>query len=198
MRIIDEVLYGSQTAENIAAVLKLKPETVRKALNASGCGSIPLRHKRKGRPTKAYFLNEMPSEYQQQFRDYFHSIKTINPVFANRPASASTPLLLTPAPEGRKDDDGKNRFDLLPPDALSEVVRVYTFGAGKYGDRNWEQGLRWGRVFAAICRHLFSWWRGEDHDPETGINHLAHAAWGCLTLLAYDLRGMDGFDDRKA
>lgn len=100
--------------------------------------------------------------------------------------------------EGRKDDDGKARFDLLPPDALWEVVRVYTVGAGKYGDRNWEQGIRYGRVFAAICRHAFSWWRGERADQETGIHHLAHAAWNCLALLAYELRGMEEFDDRKA
>ena len=101
-------------------------------------------------------------------------------------------------PEGRKDDDGKARFDLLPPDALWEVVRVYTAGAGKYGDRNWEKGIRYGRVFAAICRHAFSWWRGERADEETGIHHLAHAAWNCLALLAYELRGMEEFDDRKA
>ena len=99
--------------------------------------------------------------------------------------------------EGIKHDQGKARFDLVPPDALFEVVRVYNYGATLYGDRNWEKGILWGRVFAAICRHLYSWWRGEDHDPESGIHHLAHAAWGCLALLAYELRGMEAFDDRK-
>ena len=119
-------------------------------------------------------------------------------VAEDEPADASLfTLHSSPAPEGRKDDDGKARFDLLPPDALWEVVRVYTFGAGKYGDRNWEKGIRWGRVFAAICRHLFAWWLGERHDPETGLSHLAHAAWGCKTLLAYELRGMTEFDERK-
>ena len=98
--------------------------------------------------------------------------------------------------EGMKFDDGKARFDLLPPDALWEVVRVYTFGAKKYNDRNWEKGIKWGRVFAAICRHLFSWLKGEDCDEESSIHHLAHATWGCLTLLAYVLRGMNSFDDR--
>jgi len=103
----------------------------------------------------------------------------------------------SPAPEGRKYDDGKARFDLLPPDAIWEVVRVYTAGAGKYGDRNWEKGIRYGRVFAAICRHAFSWWRGERADQETGIHHLAHAAWNCLALLTYELRGKTEFDDRS-
>lgn len=105
-------------------------------------------------------------------------------------------IFLPPSPEeGVKHDDGKLRWDLLPPDALDEVVRVYTLGALKYGDRNWEKGMRWGRIFAAIMRHLWAWWRGERFDPETGITHLAHAAWGCLTLIAYEKRGV-GTDER--
>lgn len=37
---------------------------------------------------------------------------------------------------------------------------------------------------------------GEDADSETGISHMAHAAWGCFTLLAYVDRGV-GTDDRE-
>ena len=64
--------------------------------------------------------------------------------------------------EGRKDDNGKLRFDLLPPDALHELVRVYTQGAVKYDPRNWERGITFGRVFAALMRHLWAWWGGEE------------------------------------
>jgi len=98
--------------------------------------------------------------------------------------------------EGRKDDQQKLRFDLVPPDALTELVRVYTFGAGKYDDRNWEQGIKYGRVYAAAQRHLNAWLGGEEKDSESGIHHLAHAAWNCMSLLAYELRGMKDFDDR--
>lgn len=87
--------------------------------------------------------------------------------------------------QARKDDHGKLRFDLIPPGPLKDLAAVYTVGASKYGDRNWEQGLAWGRVFAAIQRHLWAWWGGEDLDPEDGLSHLAHAAWGCFTLLEY-------------
>lgn len=87
--------------------------------------------------------------------------------------------------QARKDDEGKLRFDLIPPGALKELAAVYTVGASKYGDRNWEQGLAWGRVFAAIQRHLWAFWGGEDLDPDDGLSHLAHAAWGCLTLMEY-------------
>ena len=95
-----------------------------------------------------------------------------------------------------KYDQNKLRYDLIPACSLEELVRVYTFGAGKYGDRNWEKGMSWGRIFGAIMRHLWAWWRGENTDPETGITHLAHAAWGCFALIAYVDRG-SGTDDRE-
>lgn len=97
--------------------------------------------------------------------------------------------------EGRKNDTGKLRYDLLPPDALDEVAFVYTIGATKYTDRNWEEGMKWGRIVAALERHIQAWKSGEMLDPEDGHHHLAAAAWCCLTLIAYELRGI-GVDDR--
>lgn len=91
---------------------------------------------------------------------------------------------------GTKFDAGKNRLDLLPFDALGEVGRVLTFGANKYDDRNWEKGMSWGRCLGAGLRHVFAWARGERKDPETGLNHLAHAICCFLFLLAYDIRGV--------
>lgn len=97
---------------------------------------------------------------------------------------------------GRKDDQAKPRHDLIPPELNDAVARVLTFGAGKYGERNWEKGMRWGRPFAALMRHLWAWWRGERQDPETGMSHLWHAAC-CLTfLISYEARRI-GFDDRR-
>ena len=84
---------------------------------------------------------------------------------------------------GQKADAGKTRLDLLPVHALEEVAAVFTFGAGKYGERNWH-GLSVSRLHAAALRHLFAWWRGEDADPETGRSHLAHA--GCCVLMALE------------
>lgn len=98
--------------------------------------------------------------------------------------------------EGKKFDDGKPRYDLLPADALHEVVRVFTYGAGKYSARNWENGIAYGRVFGAIMRHMWAFWRGEELDPETGISHVAHAVTEGLFLLAFILRGRRDLDDR--
>lgn len=98
--------------------------------------------------------------------------------------------------EGLKFDEAKVRLELLPLDALVEVGRVLTYGATKYGARNWEKGMAWGRLLGAAFRHLFAWARGEDNDPETGFSHLAHASCCVLFLLSYGLRGV-GADDRK-
>ena len=87
--------------------------------------------------------------------------------------------------EGGKYDDGKPRWALLPPGPLEEVARVYTFGATKYEADNWRKGMLWSRTFSAIMRHCWAFWRGETHDPETGLHHMAHACFGCLTLIEY-------------
>ena len=97
---------------------------------------------------------------------------------------------------GIKADNGKDRWDLLPFDAIRLAVKVMTIGADKYGDYNWAKGLAYSRVFAAAMRHLTAWWGGEERDPETGYSHLAHALCCVLFLLAYELRGMRDFDDR--
>jgi len=97
--------------------------------------------------------------------------------------------------EGKKFDTGKPRYDLLPPELLAAVADVLMFGASKYGERNWEKGMSWGRPFAALMRHMWAWWRGEDRDPETGLSHLAHAACCVAFLLAYECREI-GTDDR--
>lgn len=86
---------------------------------------------------------------------------------------------------GKKFDQEKPRLDLLPVDPLEEVAKVLTLGAKKYSERNWEEGILWGRCYAAALRHLFSWHRGETQDPETGLNHLAHAACNILFLLEF-------------
>lgn len=96
---------------------------------------------------------------------------------------------------GWKDDAGKSAMDLLPPELLFAVSDILAFGATKYESRNWEKGMRWGRVFAALMRHLWKWWGGESLDAETGRSHLWHAGCCIAFLIAYEARGT-GEDDR--
>lgn len=97
--------------------------------------------------------------------------------------------------EGRKDDTGKARYDLMPPEMLEGVCSVLSFGADKYGVRNWEAGMSWGRVFAALMRHMWAWWAGRGVDAETGMSHLHHAGCCIAFLIAFEARGV-GADDR--
>lgn len=88
--------------------------------------------------------------------------------------------------EDRKLDNDKIRYDLVPVYPLQEIAKVFTFGAKKYEDRGWEKGIKWGRVYGALLRHIFSWFTGEDKDPETGLSHLAHAGCNIMFLLEYE------------
>lgn len=99
------------------------------------------------------------------------------------------------APEGVKFDGGKVRMDLLPPELPFAVADILGFGAGKYGDRNWEKGMNWSRVFGALMRHMWAWWGGENTDAETGKSHLWHAGCCIAFLIAYEQR-RTGTDDR--
>lgn len=96
---------------------------------------------------------------------------------------------------GVRFDEGKARYDLVPADGLHELVLVYTKGAAKYADRNWEKGMAWHRVFGSLMRHAWKFWRGERYDAETSCHHMAMVAWNALALCCYDLRNV-GEDDR--
>ena len=97
--------------------------------------------------------------------------------------------------KGVKHDQGKLRYDLLPTGPLEELVRVYTIGAAKYGDRNYEAGIKWSRIFGALMRHAWAFWRGESYDKENGQHHLASVAWCAMSLMLYEKTRKD-FDDR--
>ena len=102
---------------------------------------------------------------------------------------------IAPTTEGRKDDGGKARHDLIPPELPEAIAAVLTFGASKYGERNWEKGMSWGRPYAALMRHMLAWWRGEKVDTETGMSHLWHAGCCIAFLIAFEQR-QKGIDDR--
>lgn len=98
--------------------------------------------------------------------------------------------------EAIKHDQDKLQYELFPP-SLAEVAKVFTIGAKKYGDRNWEKGLAWGRVFSAMMRHAWAWWWGETNDPQDGQHHLASVAWAALVLMHYENTDT-GIDDRSS
>ncbi len=106
---------------------------------------------------------------------------------------------------GKKFDEGKTRLELVPPELLFAVGEILTLGASKYGDRNWERGMKWSRVFGALMRHAWCWWGGrgpttksflfDGVDLESSRSHLWHAGCCIAFLIAYEERSV-GEDDR--
>jgi hypothetical protein len=83
----------------------------------------------------------------------------------------------------------------IDPAAILEVAKVAGFGATKYDRYNYLKGYRWSLSYDALQRHLMQFWGGQDRDEESGLYHLAHAAWHCLALLSFTLFNL-GTDDR--
>jgi hypothetical protein len=83
----------------------------------------------------------------------------------------------------------------LEPRSLLEVAKVAGFGGKKYDRYNFLKGYNWSLSFDAAQRHLLQFWSREDRDEESGLYHLAHAAWHCLAMLAFVVLGR-GTDDR--
>lgn len=89
------------------------------------------------------------------------------------------------------------RFDLIPAGPLWTLAEHYGRGARKYEDRNWERGYDWSLSFAALMRHAWAWWSGEDIDPETGSPHMAAVAWHAFAALEWAATHPE-FDNRPS
>lgn len=108
------------------------------------------------------------------------------PVIFKKVDAPEQPTTDEPKPSFKNDRiDGKPRWELLPLPDLEDVVKVYTFGAEKYGVGTWrELDDPINRYSAALMRHLVSFQRGEEFDEESGLPALAHMAWNAIAMLA--------------
>jgi len=79
--------------------------------------------------------------------------------------------------------EGKGRFDLLPPHAITRLAQHFENGAVKYGDRNWEKGQPLSRFLDSALRHVFKYLGGS-----RGEDHLAAAAWNILACIETEYR----------
>jgi hypothetical protein len=77
------------------------------------------------------------------------------------------------------------RYDLIPQEVLDALAEVFTEGAKKYGDRNWEKGLPISSTFNHLMRHLGKWVSGDTSEP-----HLKHALCNLAFLVTYVERRM--------
>ena len=100
---------------------------------------------------------------------------------------------------GQHFDDGKPPVDLVETGFIRGIANILLFGMTKrgYARNNWKKGIRYGGLLASALRHLFSWWDGENLDPQSGLPHLHHAACNIMFLDWYQSRKMSqDLDDR--
>jgi hypothetical protein len=71
--------------------------------------------------------------------------------------------------------DGKGRYDLLPPGAIGMLARIYEEGAKKYEARNWEKGIPLSRFLDSGLRHLMKHIEGQRDEK-----HIVQAAWNLM------------------
>lgn len=96
--------------------------------------------------------------------------------------------------EGKKYDQGKLRWDLLPLHLIEKVVEVYTFGAQKYAPNTWQNlSDGYNRYKAALFRHLVAHEKGETIDTDSKLPHLAHVAWNAIALIHFGIEHPTGF-----
>lgn len=93
----------------------------------------------------------------------------------------------------------KGRFDLIPPEGLTELAQHFEAGAKKYADRNWEKGLPLSTFYNSLMDHL----RDSYQYGLTDENHEAAIVWNAicyLTTLRRIQRGQlpSTLDDRPA
>jgi hypothetical protein len=87
----------------------------------------------------------------------------------------------------RDTQDGKPRYELLPPGPLRRVALHYANGAKKYADNNWAQGMPTSRFLASLMRHIEQYREGD-----TVEDHLAAVVFNAFGIMYF--QGTE-FDD---
>jgi hypothetical protein len=97
--------------------------------------------------------------------------------------------------KGIKFDGNKPNLTFIPKEAMFEMGKALTFGAKKYGDHNYRNGMKVSRQLAAALRHIYQHLDGETLDPESGVTHIGHAL-ASLAMACYTLNNHKDLDDR--
>lgn len=95
-------------------------------------------------------------------------------------------------PTNPKDTIGirKAPMSTVSAPVMAEIGVAMLEGAAKYGRHNYRVvGVRASVYYDATMRHLFSWWEGEDTDPDSGLSHVTKALASLVVLRDAMLNG---------
>ena len=132
-------------------------------------------------------------------RTYIHSgsewgllTKSPDPFYGGPLAVPHTPDLK----KGIKEDEEKDRWDLLPRGTIVQVVKAFTFGIKGRSPGDWkdvDEARR--RYYNSAKRHIEDWWNSDGIDNASGLPSLAHACCCLLILMWFDLQNQKEKDD---
>lgn len=97
--------------------------------------------------------------------------------------------------KGKKFDQNKPDYSLIPKEALDAMAYAFMYGAKKYGTCNYRYGMEWRRPAAAALRHTVEFISGAETDAESGAPVLGHAMAALAMAEFYRSTGV-GIDDR--
>lgn len=144
----------------------------------------------KGHMTEIGNVAEIPSIEEVDLNGEGY-VKGIIPALAQKSQEIRVRNDKTGAEKGAKPES----YDQLYWPFIAELAKVYHFGSQKYAPYNYAKGYDWSLSFAALQRHIVLFWNGESHDSESGLHHLAHAAWHLSALFLFE-RMHPELDDR--
>jgi hypothetical protein len=81
----------------------------------------------------------------------------------------------------RSSNEDKGRYDLIPVGPVRRIAIKYQQGAKNHGDRNWEKGMPFSRLFDSAKRHLDQYLSGDRTE-----DHLAAAAWNIFAVMHFE------------
>ena len=93
-----------------------------------------------------------------------------------KPTEAGTDTEVTGAIRGA--NEGRGRFDLIPPEALEMLAKHYEAGLEHYPEGNWRKGISLKRYMNSAMRHINKYRLGHRDEP-----HLVSALWNIIGFL---------------
>lgn len=90
----------------------------------------------------------------------------------------------------RGSQEGKPRFDLIPPEPLRRVAEHYRKGGEHYGNHNWTLGQPTSRMWASLERHVQAYKAGDRVE-----DHLAAVVFNALGIMHFEGSDWDDLFD---
>lgn len=90
----------------------------------------------------------------------------------------------------RDTQEGKPRYDLIPPGPLRRLADLYARGAEKYDEHNWAKGQPVSRFLASAMRHLEAARTGDKVE-----DHWAAVVWNVMAIMHFEGTSFDDLHD---